>query len=147
MIASDFEDALAESLGTVLEEAAFMFGEPCGEPPAFEGEAMTSILSFSGERDGKLYLAASTDTCRSLAVDLMGVEEDEVSDTEVGETLGEILNIVAGVLMQSIFGLETLIQLHPPEVVSGEADAYGSDIGKISMMTDAGERFDFILEM
>ncbi len=141
------QEALSESLTQVLEEAAFMFGEAAEEPPPFEAAPMTSTMSFTGEATGKLYLSTDVDTCLALACDLMGAEEGSLSKSDGEATLGELLNIVAGLLVQSVFGEAALIQLHPPVVEEGGVPDEGDAPSTVSIVTDMGQRFDFALEI
>ena len=143
----DAIQALTDSLSQVLEEAAFMFLEPVeegDEPPPFEEEPLTSAMGFSGSAQGRIYLSTDRGTCMGLASELMGVDEDELSPTDGEASLGELLNIVAGVLMEALYGAEALISLQPPETATGQGK---QGQVKISMLTDMGQRFDLSLEV
>ena len=111
----------------LLEEAAFVFTEPVGaEAPSWDGEVLEVELAFSGHGRGWLMLAAPKRFGVQLASNLLGVDPGE--DTEMEEhgtdALREMLNMIAGPLMEEWFGKEAVCEIGIPRAESVPRDTH-----------------------
>ncbi|GEJ59227.1 chemotaxis protein CheX [Anaeromyxobacter diazotrophicus] len=116
-MAADVAEILARTLSQVLEEAAFLFAERSEEPPPLAGAVLQARLSFMGDHEGELVLAAPLDLCATLAANLLGEDEGGAATTGDDEdAVGELLNMVAGALLVELFGPEAKCLLGLPRV-------------------------------
>lgn len=137
------EDALAMSLGKVLDEAAFIFGEPTEEAPPFEGDVLETSLDFYGDAEGQMMLRTSVETARSLAEALLGVGPGEASPEDAAAALQELLNIAAGVFMEEYYGVSSLVHLRPPTAAVCADMQVAASNHNVSLLTDEAARLDF----
>lgn len=138
---------LARAAGQSLEEAAFVLTEPVEEPPEWDGPVDVVELGFTGPASGRLLMAAPRRFGCELASNLLGVDpEDAAVNGRGSEALAEMANIVGGVLMEALFGPDTLTRLGLPEVrrVEGPvADAMLSATRRrVSLLADDEHRLD-----
>ena len=121
-----YKEALDEIVCQVMEQTAFVFPEPADLSEGVsldELEMLIASLSFSGEKDGEVSLAASVDFCIELSANLLGREMDETSSREeYSDAAKEMLNIITGQLLTRIFGEEAVFNLTAPRIrnVSGD---------------------------
>ena len=107
MGSDDLTEILARTLGQVLEEAAFVFGEATDDPPPLCGPVLQARLAYDGDHQGELVLAAPHELAATLAANLLGEEEGGAAMTgDDADAVGELLNMIAGSL---------LVELHGPE--------------------------------
>ncbi|NLH49749.1 MAG: chemotaxis protein CheX [Myxococcales bacterium] len=104
----------------ILEEAAFIFAEPAEDDAPLESPTINAQLDFRGPSNGRLLLRASPEFAVLLAANLLGVEPDEPDAlTRRQGAVGEILNMIAGALMETLFGDEVTVHLGIPEIDAG----------------------------
>ncbi|MEZ5063427.1 MAG: hypothetical protein R3B81_01780 [bacterium] len=101
-------DVLLATTARVLEEAAFIFSEPASPASPPTGSVVEATMTFAVTdqpgHHGSLMLSASPGFGTALAANLLGVEPDDPDVTARGaEALCELLNIVAGCLMEEWF--------------------------------------------
>ncbi|HUK66226.1 MAG TPA: chemotaxis protein CheX [Anaeromyxobacteraceae bacterium] len=140
-------ELLVEVLSQTLEEAAFVFAEAAAVEPDLTGSVIEARLAFSGPQEGELLLACSEDLAGTLAANLLG--EDEGGASVVGDdedALGEMLNMMAGSLVVSLFGHEVPCRLGLPRVrtVSGvehESNLAAADAAA-RLLDEEGRRID-----
>ena len=140
-------ELLVESLSRTLEEAAFVFVEETTADPEVEGTVIEARLTFSGPKEGELVLACHEDLAATLAANLLG--EDEGGAAVVGDdedALGEMLNMIAGSLVVSLFGHETSCRLGLPRVRSLSAVEHEKGLGQADavarLLEEEGRRID-----
>lgn len=136
-------DTLSEVATQVLEDVAFVFTERAREPFAWSGATIDASLSFSGPERGALFVRASPALGARFAANMLGIELD---DPEVAErsndAVGEMLNVVAGVLVARVFGTDTLVHLGVPHVAVTPAPGVEASACVVSLLTDEGERIE-----
>ena len=109
-------DRLAKLVTRTLEEAAFLFCTPAGDPdeaPPFEGEVVEARLAWRGPNAAELRLAMGADLAAVLAANLLGVDE---APGRGEEAAGELLNMAAGSVVAEIFGAGDPPRLGLPRV-------------------------------
>jgi chemotaxis protein CheX len=87
-----------EMLGLPLEEAAAV------RPP----ECITGFVEISGGFSGTVRVELSRPLARKVAAALFGMELEQVSDAEVVDAVGEVVNILGGNLKALLPGPSTL---------------------------------------
>jgi CheY-specific phosphatase CheX len=140
-------EALMEVTAQMLEDAAFIFSEPMEGCGPFEGEAMEAKIGFEGPRKGMIVLIFDKSLASVFAANFLGVEPDDLEAMGKGrDAAGEMLNIIAGALMERIFGDEIVVNLGIPEVQYLEnphnENVNYEDCIKVSFMTDEDQRID-----
>jgi chemotaxis protein CheY-P-specific phosphatase CheC len=112
-------ELLASVAVPVLEQAAFVFSERDPSPPAWEGEVLAVELAFSGPSAGRLLLVATPAFGAGLAANLLGLEPGapELVD-RAKDALGELVNMVCGILLERWQGAEAACKIGSPTVTS-----------------------------
>ena len=136
-------DALSEVAAQVLEDVAFVFTERATAPFAWSGAAIEATLSFSGPERGALFVRTSPGLGARFAANMLGTEVDDPEVVErAGDALGEMLNVIAGVLVARVFGASTLVHLGVPRVAVASAESVEPSPCAAALMTDEGERLE-----
>lgn len=113
-----------EALGTVicriLEQTAFMFPEPVDMEDGIsldEYEYNIAKLAFDGDNSGEIILIVPVEFRAELAANMLG-EDIEESDSKGkhADALREILNIIAGQFLTTLYGEKAIFNLKPPVV-------------------------------
>lgn len=132
----------------VLEEAAFVFLEPADSPPPFkEGEIVSGRIALHGPAgDGELLVATSGEVSQTLAANLLGLDPGEDGAAHQAEdALGEIVNIIAGALLEQLYG-DAPYSLGLPAVVRVPARTHAEALAgagcAVCFVTDEGGRLD-----
>jgi chemotaxis protein CheY-P-specific phosphatase CheC len=79
------------------------------------GAGWVARLEFEGELSGSFTLRMNTETARLLALNFFGEEESEISDTAVGDMVGEMANMICGSVLSRLEA-ETHFKLSHPSV-------------------------------
>jgi len=144
-------ELLAGALGEMLEEAAFLFTEPTGEPPPFPGEVVEARIGYQGPHSGELRLVADAALAATLAANLLGEEEGDATQGRGGEAVGELLNMFVGVWVVRLFGEQSRCQLGVPRVRQlGAAEAGAPMSGAACaahLVEEEGRRIDIWLSL
>ncbi len=104
-----------------LEKLAFMFPFPESPPPNLELEnSIAARVAFTGPYPGTLTMILSDDVLRELAVNMLGVDDDEeVSRDQLNDAIGEAVNIICGNVMPLIAGEKAIFNIQAPEIFPG----------------------------
>jgi CheY-specific phosphatase CheX len=95
-------EAMKESISKVLETMFFLPIEPLDQATGEDLDRLKSRpltvadLKFSGPVSGALRLYIPNELALSLTANFLGCEEGEVSQRQTGQTIQEILNMIAG---------------------------------------------------
>ncbi len=94
---------ITQILTEVLQDASFVLIDATARPPAWQEPVMQAILGFSAaDGDGRLLLATTKACARVMAENMCAGELDGAQQAD--DALGEVLNIVTGVLTAELFG-------------------------------------------
>jgi CheY-specific phosphatase CheX len=112
----------------VLETTAFLFAEPVDrhelENLGHENFFITYI-TFSGDVNGNLFILLSRETAHQLAVNMMGLDDDEeVDNSYIEDAAMELANMVCGKVVTANFGKEKLYDISIPLINSGKEDIF-----------------------
>jgi CheY-specific phosphatase CheX len=116
---SEHIDILTEVFCEVLEEVAFMFGEPSSKDELLTNAAkrLHATMTFAGSTYGTLGVAMPAEMCTDLAANILGMDkEDDIPATEAEDALKELLNITCGQFLTAMFGEESVFDFSIPQV-------------------------------
>jgi CheY-specific phosphatase CheX len=143
MQAKPMVEALSRAAITVLEETAFAMPMVAPARP-WRGEVVQAELIFKGPLNGKLILATAAPTAGRLAANILGVEK--VERDQITDAVGELLNILAGCVMESWFGVAQKVSLGIPSTRTLPATEHDSFVARaslsLSLLTEEDERID-----
>lgn len=130
----DFTEALSKVAVRILEEAAFLFSDDLApaERPDHSWQPIGAALEYEGDEDsGRLEVWADLAMVRSLASNMLGLdEEDPESTAHVSDALKELLNMVLGNVLTEVWGTAPVFHLGIPTLLDAEAwDPRGSSRG------------------
>ncbi|MFO0580787.1 MAG: chemotaxis protein CheX [Anaeromyxobacter sp.] len=108
-------DLLADVLGSVLQDSAFIFAEPVDEPEPFAAEVFAAELAFDSVRGGVLRLVTTPRGCVEIAANMLGLDASEAeAQDQARSALAEVLNVVGGAFVTRFFGTKVPSQLGLP---------------------------------
>ena len=112
-------DILIKVCCDVFESLSFMFSEAIDldEVDSESKSFINVFISYKGDRAGAIILIVSAETAKSLAYNILGVDEDEEDlpfDLPM-DALKELLNTICGQFITSRFGDKPVFDLTVPE--------------------------------
>ena len=111
-------------ISRILEDAAFIFTdlmEDKDKPQLDSWNPQGLSLSFTGCPSGYFRIWAGNEFARYVAANMLGVEVEQEDAPQKGiDALKEILNIIVGNYLTTVYGENTLFELGLPEKVSAE---------------------------
>ena len=111
---------LEETVSETFEGLAFMFGFPeDNEVPVSENNMVFAQANFEGAFSGRLMMAVSRQTVMELAVNMLGLEDEdsEISLDDQADALKEAINVICGNFLPAIGGKDVVFDIHPPEIL------------------------------
>ena len=128
------ERVMRESLEDVLEKMFFL--SIPDEPPdgaAFPDEGKIAVwLSFEGQPSGSLGVELDRFAARSMAADFLGAEAGQLSDTQVGEVMCELTNMICGSILSRVESAVTF-RLGAPEIVAAGQTPPGATVCSVPL--------------
>ncbi len=122
---------ITEVFCTVLEELAFLFGDPIdkAEMPEPQGELVQARIAYHGEQSGELRLTLPRALCGVVAANVLGLEPDDPdAERRALDALGELLNVICGQTLTALAGEQAIFNLTPPQVQNLPADQWRSTL-------------------
>jgi hypothetical protein len=118
-------DRLAEVTLAALERIAFICGEPAPVDTDALGQAPhAAAIRYRGSCSGTVSVRADDEFLRLLASGLLGMEPDESVDAQTCvDTIKELTNIVTGLVVVELGGLERTIAIGLPETLASAQTA------------------------
>jgi hypothetical protein len=108
-------DLLADVLGTVLQDSAFIFAEPVAEAPRWASPIYSAELAFESVRGGVLRLTTPPRGAVEVAANMLGIDpSDPEAEAQSRSALAEVLNVVGGAFVTRYFGTKVPSQLGLP---------------------------------
>jgi CheY-specific phosphatase CheX len=107
---------LADAISNVIEELAMMATQTVNEFEEFT-PTLQGWIDFTGPVNGKLSIRCRESLAQMLASNLLGMEPGDLkSNTVAWDALAELLNVVCGNLVSSLYDSEKIFTLTPPQV-------------------------------
>lgn len=115
-------EALLDGAKEVFETMIFIDIEKSDDSNhAIEGDSLLGSITFTGNLEGCLTICCGTDCAKTIAANMLGMEPDEqVSDEDVCDAIGEVTNMVMGSLKSRIQDNIGNIEVSIPTVVCGQ---------------------------
>ena len=122
----------------MVRKALSLSGEAVGavHEAGHGGEVLEARLAWSGGGEGELRLAVSPALAASLAANLLGVDEAPGREEDA---LGELANMVAGVLVADVYGAASSPRLGLPRVARKAAAAHLGERAEAALAVAPGE--------
>lgn len=111
-------ELLADVLGSVLQDSAFIFAEPVEEPEPWVFPVYAAELAFDSVRGGILRLVTTPRGSIEIAANMLGLDAgDAEAEEQARSALAEVLNVVGGAFVTRFFGTKVPSQLGLPNTV------------------------------
>lgn len=108
-------EMLADLLGGVIQDTAFVFADPAEEPASWEGPVLVARIAFESTRSGTLRLATTMPAAAEIAANMLGVDPGTPeADDQARAAVSELLNVIGGAFITRYFGSEVPSQLGLP---------------------------------
>lgn len=121
-----------------LEQAAFLFVDPVKEL-VLPSQLVQASLSFTGPACGCMTLTTTPGVANQVAANMLGVDMDDGDSAKHADNaLGELLNILAGMMTPRLSGSPNKCTLHPPRVIH-IASVLDSPTATLSVQFTAGQ--------
>lgn len=116
---TNYDSILRDVAARTLEGLAMMFLVPPEEAPARGTAVLCAGVAFSGPLQGRLALEACPGLVRSLAGNMLGLEDHQnPSQQQQGDALKELANVVCGNLLPELAGDREVFHLDAPELTA-----------------------------
>ena len=103
---------------------------------------LAAVIKFAAATEGALVLSCSRPTAALLAGRMLTAVRQDPDQPLVEDSLGEIANVIAGLVKTLLFGTPYHFTLSTPTIGGGDTELWpppGRDGVMISFTTDAGE--------
>ncbi len=141
---SKSQNLIAEVAQSVLETMVFAMSERTESCPLYQLENyLLAEISYSGSRNGELFIIAPKPLCRDWAEMMAG----EDSDNLIHDVLGEVSNIIGGNWLTRSFKSDEKIRLHPPKVTVADAHQWDRVTGELAVVFLTVDDRPFILHV
>ena len=136
------QDLIAEVAQSVLETMVFATSERAESCPGYQlDNFLLAEITYSGSRNGELFIIAPKPLCREWAEMMAG----EVSTNLIHDMLGEVTNIIGGNWLTRTFTTDEKIKLNPPKVVVADANDWDRVTRELAVVFLTVEDNPFIL--
>ena len=130
---TETETTLTTVVSDVLEHQAFMFVDECPKTELEQdaGASLHVTMGFEGPVSGSIGMAVPRTMCVELAANILGVEPDDDFAVEgAPDAFQELLNVVCGQLLTSLYGSEPVFHLSIPRVEEIGEEAWEALVGQ-----------------
>ena len=105
-----------------MEKLAFLFSFPDDERMnAFPGPAIAAKVGFHGLFSGSLALRMSSSVLPELAVNMLGLDDEEETNLELHlDAFKELLNVICGNLLPALAGPEAEFSIEAPQIIGDD---------------------------
>ena len=120
----NYDELVSGTVDTVLE--TMFFSTPLGPAEPETGAAVREArVAFHGRPSGALGVRLSAASARILAAGFLGEEEESLTESQPGEVVCELANMLCGSLVSKLESEESF-DLAAPELVDAGSDVPGS---------------------
>ena len=121
MPVSEFDQMLFDATAEVLETMFFTTPAEDAEPaPAPEGPWISARMTFRNAPSGKFGIRTPMATGRKLASSFLGLDEESISEAQIGEVVCELANMLCGSVLSRL-DKSTCFELSSPVLAPAEA--------------------------
>jgi len=115
-------DALLAGAKEVFETMVFMdIDESIEADQTLEGDTLLGSITFQGDLEGRLTICCGLPCAKTIAANMLGRElSEEISEPEICDAIGEIVNMIVGAVKARIQDNIGTIQVSIPTVVTGQ---------------------------
>jgi two-component system chemotaxis response regulator CheY len=140
---------LAETGASCLEECVFVLARPAEGRAPFPAEVSRASINFEGTVAGRLVISTGSELGLEIAAGMLGVDPaDPEAHRSVDPALGELVNILAGVLAERLYGPECAYRIGLPELSRGPSEPPGPPGTVLAdLVDDEGRGFRICLSM
>jgi CheY-specific phosphatase CheX len=123
----------------VLANMAFLFTEPPADPPLEEVGRLECSIAYRGPTRGRLSLRCTPQFALTLAANLLDIDPESPEAALQGQdALKELLNVLCGQLVTTLYGQEDAFELTIP-VITRPTEALAANGGELLETTVEGE--------
>ena len=80
---------------------------------------ISALINIDGDLRGKIAVSFEREYARTITSKIIGCEESELSDEDVQEGMGEIVNQVTGKVRTDLWNFGYRFQISIPEIING----------------------------
>ncbi len=137
-------DLIAEVAQSVLETMVFATSKRDATCPAFQLEYfLLAEITYSGSRNGELFIIAPKPLCREWAELMTGEDSADL----IHDVLGEMTNIISGNWLTRSYLSDEKIMLNPPKVIVADAHHWERLTSELAAVFLTVEDSPFILHV
>lgn len=119
----EIRDVLYETSVSILEAAAFLFIDETEVDLSCikDFELCGGEINFNGHTNGKVVILMAESIADIIARNMLGMDEESViENNQRKDAVLEILNMITGNLLTSVFGDQVVFKLNMPEFIKSE---------------------------
>jgi hypothetical protein len=150
MSSSMTSERLSAVVTELLESAVFVFAEPVEIQPWGDPTVWCARLDLEHGKKFQMSLCVPKELALTLAANLLGLEPDSAEAQEsLGDAVGEMANMLAGVVAVELFGKDVVSRIGVPKITQAagaDHDAFAAKaVCRSSLLTEEGQRVDSCL--
>jgi len=145
MTTVSLKEALLDSAKEVFETMVFMaLAEAQPDGPDIGETALLSSITFKGDLEGCLTICCGNACAQTIAANMLGTEPGEqVSEDGISDALGEMANMVMGVVKSRVQSDIGVMEVSIPSVVQGRElrNSMGEGAHKVVVKANIEEQY------
>ncbi len=124
-------ESVLDGAKDVFETMIFMaLEEVAGQATEMGDETLLSTITFKGSLEGCLGICCDVTCARTITANMLGTDpEDDISEDDINDAVGEVANMVMGAVKSRIQDTVGNVEISIPSVIQG-----------IKLRTGLGER-------
>jgi hypothetical protein len=132
-------ELLVDVLGSVLQDAAYVFAEPAEEPAAWSAPVVAAEIAFASLKGGTLRLTVAPAVASEIAANMLGLDASDAAACEHGRlAVAEVLNVIGGAFVTRYFGTAVPSQLGLPRAEVRDGPAGGRRTAVAAVLAECG---------
>jgi len=118
---TSLRDSVLDGAKEVFETMIFMALEEVADQTwEMEDVTLLGTITFKGSLEGCLGICCGVNCARTIAANMLGMDpEDEISDDDINDAVGEVANMVMGAVKARIQDSVGNVEVSIPSVVQG----------------------------
>ncbi len=124
--------ALDASIENVLATMFFADAAPANAPLELPAGSLEAAVQFHGEPSGYIALRIAPGAARAIAAAFLGIDENEATEAQIGETVRELANMICGSFVSAVES-ETLFRLDAPAMHAEPLPAGGACLRQVEL--------------